>query len=111
MQFLMKWLRLERPSGAVLHPARTVEVDASAVDTFARCERIIRDVLGGNIDSPRPPRSMEASFGLVNSERLSVFIEPLSPQACRVTIQSRRMASAEPAVKSSYVEALVRALG
>ena len=110
MRFLMKWLRLERPSGAVLHPARTIEIAAPAPETFARCERIVREVLGGTIDSPQPPRSMDASFGLVNSERLSVFIEAEGAQRCRVTIQSRRLAAAEPTVRSSYVEALAHAL-
>lgn len=110
MQFFRKWLRIERPSGVGLHPSRVVELDLAPDAAYERCKAIVTHTLGGNITSEDPPRSIDVSFGLVNSERISIYIEDAGTNASRVRIQSRRLLSAQAPVTSNYVETIARAL-
>jgi hypothetical protein len=111
MRFFMKWLKIERPAGVALHPTRTVELDAAPEDAFDRCLRGIEHVLGGIVrESDRARGRIEASFGLVNSERMTVTVQELQPQRSRVVIEARRGASFEPAKPSQYVTALAQYL-
>lgn len=67
----------------------------------------IERVLGGYVrDSDASAGRIEATFGLVNSERLSVSVEPLESNRSRVIIESRRSLSPEPARESQYVDVL-----
>ena len=110
MKFFLKWLKIDRPSGVALHPSRTVELDLPQVAAYERCRTIVTDVLGGNITSEDSPRAIDASFGLVNSERISISIEAVGENTSRVLIQSRRLLSAEAPVRSNYVETIARTL-
>ena len=112
MKFLRNWLRVERPAGVALHPVRTVEIDGPVADAYARCVTGIEQILGGNIAARDPVAgTLEARFGLVNSERLTVSIERLEESRTRVTIEARRGAIPEqPQQSSSYVDALARYL-
>jgi hypothetical protein len=110
MRYLLKWLKPERPSGVALHPSRTIELEMPAAQAFARCIQGIEHVLGGIVREADPARgSIEATFGLVDSERMSVSIDPLEERS-RVLIESRRGASAGPAKPSQYVKALAEFL-
>ena len=111
MSFIFKWLRPERPSGVALHPVRIVELDEPLESVFARCTAGIERVLGGVIrETDAAHTRIEATFGLVNSERISVTLEPLESAHTRVTIESRRVLSAEPPRTSQYVGELAKFL-
>lgn len=110
MHFFRKWLKIDRPSGVALHPSRVLELPIAQTDAYDRCRTIVIHTLGGNITSEDPPRSLDASFGLVNSERISISIESADANASRVRIQSRRLLSAEAPVTSNYVETIARTL-
>lgn len=106
----MRWLKIERPSGVALHPSRTLELSAPPEDVFARCLGGIEHVLGGIVrSSDAQYGTIEATFGLVNSERMSVTVQA-HERGSRVIIESRRGASFEPAKPSQYVAALAKYL-
>jgi hypothetical protein len=107
MKFLRDWLRVERPPGVATHASQTIELHIPYGDAFAKCVRGIEDVLGGAVREADEQRgSIEATFGLVNSERLTCAISRVDEQCTRVRIESRRGASAEPPKRSQYVSAL-----
>jgi hypothetical protein len=91
-----------------LHPSRTIELDVPASEVFDRCISGIEQILGGNIStSDVSAGTIEANFGLINSERLTVTIKPVDERKTSVTIESRRGAILEqPQRSSSYVDAL-----
>jgi hypothetical protein len=110
MSFFFKWLRPERPSGVALHPAQTVESALPPARAFERCVQGIENVLGGVVrERDAQSGTIDATFGLVNSERISVTVEPLD-EGSRIIIESRRVLSAEPPRPSPYVGALARFL-
>jgi hypothetical protein len=107
VRFLFKWLRVERPPGVALHPTRTIELDVPPSAAFERSVLGIENTLGGVVrDSDRDRGTIEATFGLIDSERLSVAIEPLERNRSRVVIESRRGAMAQQPSGSQYVDAL-----
>lgn len=108
MSFLRKWLRVEKPKSAALHVTRSLELAMPAEEAFDRCVAGIENVLGGIVrESDRGRGYIEATFGLMFSERLSCTLQPLDDGArTRVTIESRRGARPEAAAGSQYVEAL-----
>lgn len=111
MRYLFKWLKVERPSGVALHPSRTLELDVAPQEAFARCTQGIEQILGGAVREADSERGrIEATFGLIDSERMSVSVLPLEGGRSRVVIESRRGASAAPAKPSAYVQALAQFL-
>lgn len=111
MKFIRTWLHVERPPGVALHAAQTLELDRAHDEVFAQCVRGIEDVLGGAVrTSDREGGSIEATFGLIDSERLTCSIVPLDRGRTRVVIESRRGARPEPAKPSQYVRALAEFL-
>lgn len=111
MSFIFKWLRPERPSGVALHPVRIVELAEPLEAAYARCAEGIERVLGGVIrETDERHTRIDATFGLVNSERITVTLEPMDGAHTRVTIESRRVLSAEPARTSQYVGELAKFL-
>lgn len=111
MSFLWKWLRPERPSGVALHPSQTVELDLPYDAAFTRCIEGIERVLGGVVREREVQRGrIDATFGLVNSERLSVTVERIDDNRTRAIVESRRNVSMEPARSSQYVSALAEFL-
>ncbi len=111
MRFLLKWLRPERPPGVALHPSRTIELDMPAAQAFVRSMEGIEQILGGYVrESDAARATIEATFGLVNSERLMVSVQQLENNRSRVIIESRRGASPEARKGSQYVDALANYL-
>ncbi len=111
MSFFFKWLRPERPSGVALHPSQTLELDMPYDVAFDRCIEGIEGVLGGVVrESDRQRGRIDATFGLVNSERLSVTLERMEDGRTRAIIESRRVLSTEPPRGSQYVRALANFL-
>lgn len=111
MKFFRDWLKIERPAGVAPHASQTVAVDLAYDAAFARCIRGIEEVLGGAVrDRNEAAGTIEATFGLINSERLTCALEREQAQRTRIVITSRRGASAEPAKPSQYVRALAEFL-
>lgn len=110
MRFLLRWLRIERPPGVALHPIRIVQLQARPEQAYARCAAIVEQTLGGHITAHAAPSSLEASFGLVNSERISVSIEALGEGGSTVRLQSRRLAGAQQTQESVYLARFAKEL-
>jgi hypothetical protein len=111
MSFILKWLRPERPPGVALHPSRTIELDAPFEVAFDRCVDGIEGALGGVIrERDAEHGTIEATFGLVNSERLSVSLDRMEDGRTRVLIESRRGLATQPSQGSQYVDALAHFL-
>lgn len=111
MKFIREWLRVERPPGVALHSSQTVDLDRPYAAAFQDCIRGIEDVLGGAVRERNEQRgSIEATFGLVDSERLTCTLTRANAERTRVLIESRRGARAEPAKPSHYVRALAEFL-
>ena len=111
MKFLREWLRIERPAGVGLHASQSVDLEGAYGEVFARTLRGIEEVLGGVVRSSDERAGLvEATFGLVDSERLTCSISRIDAARTRVRIESRRGARAEPAQPSPYVRALARFL-
>lgn len=111
MKFLREWLHIERPPGVALHASQTVDVHGSFAVVFARTAGGIEQVLGGVVRSSDDRAGViEATFGLVDSERLTCTISRIGDDRQRVRIESRRGARGEPAKPSQYVHALARFL-
>ena len=108
VSFIWKWLRPQRPSGVALHPSQMIELDLPRDAAYERCLEGIDRVLGGSVRETDQVRGrIEATFGLIGSERLSCIVESLDPIRSRVTIESRRAVIAEtPRTTSDYVKAL-----
>src|SRR5579884_983663 len=111
MKFFRDWLRVERPSGVALHPLQRLELERPYEAVFSECLRGIESVLGGIVRERDEHRGrIEATFGLVDSERLTCIVEPVDAGRTRVVIESRRGASAEPPKPSQNVRALAEFL-
>lgn len=111
MKFLRDWLRVERPAGVATHASQTIELRQPYEQAYQACIRGIEDILGGAVrDADETRGSIEATFGLVNSERLTCTLQRITEQSTRIIIESRRGASAQPAKPSQYVRALAHFL-
>lgn len=107
MSFLFKWLRVERGERVALHPTRTLEVAASFEEAFERCIHGIERILGGVVRERDLARgSIEATFGLTFSERLTCRLERRDAGRTHVRIDSRRGAVGQPRNQSDYVDRL-----
>ncbi|HET9393166.1 MAG TPA: hypothetical protein VFO29_06590 [Candidatus Rubrimentiphilum sp.] len=104
---MIAWLGIAAPKTIALHPSRTIELAVSKDEAFDRCRDGIERVLGGFIrDEERERGTIEAGFGLINSERLTCTVAALDAEHSSVLIEARRGAQAATATPSSYVTAL-----
>ena len=90
---------------AALHPSRSVELELPQAAAQERCRYGIEGVLGGVVREERPG-TIEATFGLIDSERLTCTIASVDAVRSRVTIETRRLAHAGTPAPSPYVSAL-----
>lgn len=111
MKFLRDWLRIERPAGIAPNASRRLDLDLAYEDAWCKCIRGVEDVLGGVVrESDRERGTIEATFGLINSERLNCRLHRRGDRATQILIESRRGISAEPPKPSQYVSALAEFL-
>ena len=103
------WLGIDAAKTAALHPSRFVEIDLPAGAAQDRCRYGIESVLGGVIREERPG-TIEATFGLIGSERLTCTVAEIGAARSRVTIEARRGAQAGNTAPSPYVKALAEFL-
>lgn len=99
MSFLLKWLGLtiEKPAGVAVRPSRTLELALPYGMVFERCVRGLEEALGAQVGVADPQTGcIEASFGLIFSERLACCVRRIDDQTTSVTIESRRIAGSPP---------------
>lgn len=108
---LLSWLGLGRPTPSVgLRPQSEFEIACSEPEARARCLEALVNVAGANVQSDEGD-SIEAGFGIVNSERLRIRIEALDATRTRIRIEALYPARLAPPPRSMAVDALARALG
>lgn len=111
MKFLRDWLRIERPAGIAPNTSQRLELELPHEEARRRCVRGIEDVLGGVVsDDGRTSGAIEATFGLIDSERLTCTLSAQGERSTRVLIESRRGISSQPAKPSHYVRVLAEFL-
>ncbi|MHB1550626.1 MAG: hypothetical protein ACYDG0_00045 [Vulcanimicrobiaceae bacterium] len=111
MSFLLKWLRIEKSRHVSLHPHRALEFDEPPEALFDRTLEGIDRVLGGVVrESDRARGTIEATFGLTFSERLTCSFEATGEGRTRVRIAGRRGALPQATERSDYVERLAEFL-
>jgi len=104
---LIAWLGIDARKTVALHPSRTVELDLPADAAFDRCRHGVEDVLGGVVrEAYRDRGTLEATFGLIYSDRLTCTVVPIDAAHARVIIETRRGAQAGLTAPSPYVKAL-----
>jgi len=90
-----------------LHPSRTIELELAKDAALDRCRYGIGHVLGGVVrEEHRAEGTLEATFGLIYSDRLTCTLVGIDASHTRVTIETRRGAQAANNAPSPYVKAL-----
>jgi len=111
MQFLKRWLRIDRPESAAIRPSRRVAVEKPYDEVFDRTIEGIERVLGGIVrENDRANGIIEATFGLTFGERLSCSLEREEENRTAIRVTSRRGVQAEARQHSDYVDALANYL-
>ncbi|MDQ2680766.1 MAG: hypothetical protein M3Y21_07075 [Candidatus Eremiobacteraeota bacterium] len=98
MSFLLKWLGIgvDRTANIGLRPSRTLELAAPIDRVFERCIDGLENVLGAIVRERDPQAgTIDASFGLMFSERIFCGLDTIDETHTRVRIESRRNAQAE----------------
>lgn len=111
MSFLRRWLDLTKNRQRVgLRPYRDVVVDAGYDSAYDRVLGAIERVLGANVAAAdRNGGTIEASFGLVNSERVRCTLQRLDDRTA-VRVEAFFPAGAVVRERSRAVNALADAL-
>lgn len=113
MSFLLKWLGLttERPAGIAVRPVRAFEVPFGFDAAYGRCVNALEQTVGANLREADAQRGyIEATFGLMFSERIACSLDPLGADRTRVTLESRRIAGSEVPKGSIVLERLEKAI-
>lgn len=107
---LLTWLGLQKATPIVgMRPHREIELAADIAQARERCLRALVEVAGANVQSD-DGRTIEAGFGIVNSERLRITLEPIDPATTQVRIEAFYPARLSPPPRSMAVDALTNAL-
>ena len=102
-------MRLNRPPGVRLHPSRVVDLDVPQPEALERCRRGIERILGGVVRETGEG-TIDATFGLIFSERLTCAVTALDGTHSRIAIESRQGPQASAPPGSHYVDELARYL-
>ena len=107
---VLGWLGLDRPEpGIGLRPHGEFEIACGAEGAHARCVDALINVAGANIQAD-DGTTIEAGFGVVNSERVRIALQPIDAATTRVRIEAFYPARLAPPPRSMAVDALTRAL-
>jgi hypothetical protein len=110
VSFIARWLDLRkqrRPVG--LRPHRETVVAAGCEEVAERVRRAIADVLGAHVTSD-DGHTIEAAFGLVQSERIRCSLTPLDDRRTQLLVEAVYPPGSAAPARSASVEALVDAL-
>ncbi|GAC1655700.1 MAG: hypothetical protein NVS9B12_06920 [Vulcanimicrobiaceae bacterium] len=109
MKFLLKWLGLsvEKTPGISVRPTRTFPVALGLAACFGRCVEGLEDVLGAQVRELDEQRGIvEASFGLMFSERIACSMRPIDETNTEVSLESRRIAASSLPKDSAVLDRL-----
>ena len=109
MSFLMKWLGLsiDRSRGISVRPARTFEVDLAYDQAFERAVYGMQEIVGAQVrESDLQRGTVEATFGLMFSERLACSLLRIDDDRTQVSLESRRIAGTELPKDSTVLDRL-----
>ncbi len=113
LSFLLKWLGLsiDRSANIGLRPSRTLEVGLPFEAAFERCIDGLENVLGAIVrDRDSSAGTIDASFGLMFSERIFCGLDAIDENRTRIRIESRRNAQVELPKGSEAVDRLTQFL-
>jgi hypothetical protein len=111
MSFLLKWLRPPTSSRIALRPQRTLELPVAYEALYDRVLDALRVKLGANVYvDDRAGRSIEAGFGLVNSERLRVSFDVTDASRTVARIEAIFPAGMSVPPRSASLDALADAI-
>lgn len=109
MSFLLKWLglRVEKPAALSVRPSRAFVLDDHADAVFERAMAGLDRAVGAQVQSADRERGViEASFGLMFSERIAIFIRTIDAERTEVVLESRRIAGATLPQRMDVLERL-----
>ncbi len=108
----MRWLGLERARVKVgLRPHREFAVALPYDEAFSKTLEAFELVLGASVWSDdRIAGTIEAGFGIVNSERIRATLERAGEAITNVRVEAFFPAGVEVPERSRYVDALAAAL-
>jgi hypothetical protein len=110
VSFIARWLDLRkqrRPVG--LRPHGEVTIDCPASEAAVRVRRAIADVLGAHV-AYDDDGTIEAAFGLVQSERIRCTIDSLDERRSNVRAEAIYPPGRDVPERSASVDALLAAL-
>jgi hypothetical protein len=110
MSFIARWLNLRsqrRPVG--LRPHGEVSIDRPAIEAAQRVRRAIADVLGAHV-SYDDGTTIEAAFGLVQSERIRCSVSPIGESRSQVRAEAIFPPGRDAPQRSTAVDALLAAV-
>lgn len=108
MKFFSKLFGVAQPRRSIaVRPSRTLELPVAYNVAFERCKNAVENLLGAVVREEDLLRGyIESSPGLMFSERICFTLEPLTPEATRVTVESRRIAGAQLPPPSTHIAAV-----
>lgn len=111
MSFLLKWLKPETSHKISLRPRQDVTLEIAYDDAYANTKTAIEQTLGANVTiDDKSTHLIEASFGLVNSERIRCTFDCKTESTTTIRIEALFPAGANIPKESRAVEALAEAL-
>jgi hypothetical protein len=112
VSFILRWLGLGAAQpGVGLHPRRDVALALPYDAAFDGVLDAIDRVLGANVAAcDRKAGTIEAAFGLVNSERVRCSVQRADAGRTAVRIEAYFPAGAEVPARSRAVDALAESL-
>jgi len=112
VSFLLKWLGFERaPQAFDVRPSRTIVLELSAEAAFDVVLRALDAAVGAQIESADRERgTIDATFGLIFSERIACSLRSLAPGSTEVVLESRRRAAARPTTDRDVLDRLTEYL-
>jgi hypothetical protein len=110
MSFIARWLDLRKQRRAVgLRPHGEVSIDYTVAQSAERVRRAIADVLGAHV-SYDDGATIEAAFGLVQSERIRCSISAIDEHRSHVRAEAVYPPGRAAPERSAAVDALLAAL-
>jgi hypothetical protein len=109
VSFLLRWLGIgqERTASISVRPSRTLTLAVPYDAAFERCVHGLEEIVGANVRAmDRQTGTIEATFGLMFSERVACDVRRVDENTTQVTIESRRIAGAELPKDSAVLERL-----
>ncbi|HEY3674903.1 MAG TPA: hypothetical protein VGK84_02830 [Candidatus Tumulicola sp.] len=110
MSFIARWLDLRKQRRRVgLRPHGEVSIECTVPEAADRVRRAIADVLGAHV-SHDDGASIEAAFGLVQSERIRISINAIDERRSDVRAEAIYPPGRPVPERSAAVDALLAAL-